>query len=88
MKGKMKKKKLGSMELKAMIRAIFTSQKRELTCEECFDRLDEFAEVVLKGKPRNEGIALVEDHLEKCMDCREEFELLLKALQQVQRAQE
>ena len=88
MKGKMKKRKLGSMELNAMIRAIFSSQKDELTCEECFDRLDEFVEVVLNGKPRNEGIGLVEDHLEKCMDCREEFELLLQALQQVEGEEE
>ena len=88
MRGKMKKRKLGSMELKAMIRTIFSSDKRELTCEECFDQLDEFAEVILKGKTRGKGIELVKDHLEKCMDCKEEFELLLKALQHVERAGE
>ncbi len=35
----------------------------------------------LAGKNAAEALPLVQDHLERCGDCREEFEALLAALQ-------
>ena len=36
--------------------------------------------LVLAGKNAAEAMPLVQDHLDRCMDCREEFEALLRAL--------
>lgn len=71
---------LDEMQLKMMIRNISDTLDHEITCDECFEQLDVFAEQVLLGKNPSETIPLVQDHLSKCKDCREEFEALLKAL--------
>jgi hypothetical protein len=52
----------------------------EIGCDECFRQLDEFVEMALDGKDAAEAMPLVWDHLERCGDCREEFEALLAAL--------
>ena len=41
---------------------------------------DRFAEMVLDGKPAAEAMPLVQDHLDRCGDCHEEFDALLAAL--------
>ena len=46
----------------------------ELTCEECFDRLDEFVELELQGKDADRRIPGMGNHLEGCPACREEHE--------------
>jgi len=66
--------------LKQMVRGIITTRPDEIGCDECFEQLDRFVEMKLAGKNAAEAMPLVEDHLERCDDCREEFEALLAAL--------
>ena len=66
--------------LKRMVRAVITTRPDEIGCEECFEQLDRFVEMTLAGKNAAEAMPLVQDHLERCSDCREEFEALLAAL--------
>ena len=67
--------------LKGMVRGIVTTRPDEIGCDECFEQLDRFVEVTLAGKKAAETMPLVQDHLDRCGDCREEFEALLAALQ-------
>ena len=69
--------------LKNMVRKVATTQPVEIGCEECFQQVDRFAEMVLVGKDAAEAMPLVQDHLDRCHDCREEFEALLVALKAV-----
>jgi hypothetical protein len=71
---------LESQELKRLVRGIATARADELACDECFERLDCFVEMTLTGKNATEAMPLVQDHLDRCGDCREEFEALLAAL--------
>ena len=66
--------------LKQMAREIITTRPDEIGCDECFEQLDRFVEMTLAGKNAAEAMPLVQDHLERCDDCREEFEALLAAL--------
>lgn len=66
--------------LKKMVDSIVNTRPDEIGCDECFAQLDQFAELVLAGKNAAEAMPLVQDHLDRCMDCREEFEALLRAL--------
>ena len=77
-------KGLEKKQLKMMIDNIYDTRNHELTCSECLVQLDTFAEQTLAGKNPEEAIPLVQDHLTKCRDCREEFEALLAALKAVQ----
>ncbi len=66
--------------LKKMVNSVVTTRPDEIGCDDCFAQLDQFAELVLAGKNAAEAMPLVQDHLDRCMDCREEFEALLRAL--------
>lgn len=70
--------------LEGMLRGIMSTRDDEIACDECFERLDRFAELVLAGEEIPEAMAVVEDHLDRCQDCREEFEALLDALRALQ----
>jgi hypothetical protein len=48
--------------------------------DECFEQVDRFVEMVLDGRDAAEALPLVQDHLNRCDDCREEFEALVDAL--------
>lgn len=73
--------KLEPATLKRMVRNVLTTRPDEIGCDECFKQLDRFVEMKLAGKKAAEAMPLVQDHLERCRDCREEFEALLTALQ-------
>jgi hypothetical protein len=66
--------------LTRLARGIATSHPGEIGCDECFEQLDQFADVTLAGKDAAEILPGVQDHLHRCADCREEFEALLTAL--------
>jgi hypothetical protein len=66
--------------LKRMMYNVLTTQPDEIGCEECFEQLERFIEMKLAGKNAAEAMPLVQNHLDRCRDCREEFEALLTAL--------
>ena len=51
-----------------------------LLAEEAIGQMDRFAEMSLAGRNAAAALPLVHDHLQRCGDCREEFETLLAAL--------
>jgi hypothetical protein len=72
--------KLEPEGLKRLVRVVMTTRPDELDCDECFEQLDRFVEATLAGKSAAEAMPLVQDHLGRCGNCREEFETLLNAL--------
>jgi len=69
--------------LKKMIRSIQGTKDEEIGCDECFDHLHEFAEMKLAGKSPEDALPLVQDHLDRCGSCREEYEALLEAMKNI-----
>ena len=63
-----------------LVRVVAETRETEIGCDECFERLDTLAETELSGVEASTAMPLVEEHLEKCADCRSEFEALLTAL--------
>jgi hypothetical protein len=66
--------------LSKMARGIMSTRPDEIGCEECFAEMDQFVELTLVGKNAAEAMPLVQDHLDRCKNCREEYEALLEAL--------
>jgi hypothetical protein len=77
---------IDSRKIKQMVRNILTARPDEIGCDECLDQLDRFVEMRLAGKDAGEVMPLVEDHLRRCDDCREEFQALLTALRHLHSA--
>ena len=63
-----------------LVRVVAETREIEIGCDECFERLDRFAEAELSGLEARSEMPLVGDHLDKCADCRSKFEALLTAL--------
>jgi predicted anti-sigma-YlaC factor YlaD len=47
-----------------------------VTCEECFERLDELVELELGGGVAGQRLRSVRAHLDGCRECRERYESL------------
>jgi hypothetical protein len=63
-----------------LVRVVAETRETEIGCDECFERLDRFAETELAGLEASAAMPLVGDHLDTCADCRSNFEALLRAL--------
>ena len=66
--------------MKRLVRNILTTRPDEIGCEECLAQMDRFVEMELEGKDPAKAMPLVQDHLNRCRDCHEEFRALLTAL--------
>ena len=66
--------------IRKMMRSIHMTHAQELTCGECFNEVDQFAELELTGKNAAQAMPLVKAHLERCAGCKEEYEALYEAL--------
>lgn len=70
-------------KIETMVRAILNTKDQEIGCAECFSVLDLFIELKLAGKDPAEIMPLVQDHLDRCGDCHEEYEAILAALRAI-----
>jgi len=62
-------------------RELESTQEIEFDCEQVYQLLDQFAEAVRHGQNGAPWVPLIRAHLDKCSDCRKEFEALLAVLQ-------
>ena len=75
--------KLELKVLKKMVRSIAATQNDEIGCDDCFEKLDEFAEMLLQGKDADTAMPIIREHLDRCGNCHEEFEAFIAALSAV-----
>jgi predicted anti-sigma-YlaC factor YlaD len=68
-------------EMVKMLQALAKTEEQEISCDDVFAVLDEFAEAVRRGENVLLFMPLVRQHLDMCPDCREEYEALLRMLQ-------
>lgn len=75
---------LSSSELQALVRLITHTREHEIDCSQCLSLVAQFAEAELAGKSIDEGLLAVEHHLTICSECREEYEALRSALEDLE----
>jgi hypothetical protein len=63
-----------------LLKKLELTRSEELPCEEAYNLIDEYADLVQKGEDAARLLPLVEHHLEMCLDCKEEYEALMRAL--------
>ena len=59
-----------------MIDRLLGPRGPEVSCEECFERLDEYVELELAGDDADARVPGLRAHLEGCPACREDHESL------------
>ena len=72
--------KLNDQQIRDLINMIAQTRDQEASCGGCAQKLAAFAEVQLAGKTPDESMQAIEQHLQVCGECREEFEALQAAL--------
>ena len=58
------------------IKRLLGPDRPELLCDECFERLDEYVDLELRGAAADDELPGMRPHLEGCPACREEYESL------------
>ena len=65
-----------------LARALLGPDGPELTCDQCFEELDRYAELELRGADADAAVPGMAAHLEGCPACREEHDSLVALLRQ------
>ena len=65
-----------SEKMQKMLAMLSNTQEVELTCDEVFALLDQFTELATQGEDVRQLMPLVQQHLDMCDDCREEYRVL------------
>lgn len=71
---------LSQAQTDALLRILSLTKDQEATCEDCLQHLAEFAELALAGKSVPENLKSIEEHMQLCVECVEEYESLKAAL--------
>ncbi len=53
----------------------------ELSCDEILEMLDQYVELEARGEDAASLLPLVKKHLDKCKDCHEEYEALVRVIE-------
>ncbi len=65
----------------SVLRRLLGPPGPELTCEQCFELVDEYVELELAETAADEAIPGMRAHLEGCSACREEHDSLFALLE-------
>lgn len=68
-------------DVQMLIQMVDVTMDVEFSCEDVYNILDQYTELVYRGDDYAELMPLVKHHIEICPDCREEFEALLRILE-------
>jgi uncharacterized protein with PIN domain len=74
---------LNPEQVDRLIEMLRQTQDVELTCPECLQELERYAQGTLDGQPLEGLLARVREHLEACPFCNEEYQLVLETLKAI-----
>jgi hypothetical protein len=63
-----------------LIKMLDMTDTNEVSCDEVFEVLAEFAEMKQRGEDVNQFMPLIQKHIDMCSDCGEEYEALMDIL--------
>ncbi|HVM70240.1 MAG TPA: hypothetical protein VMT91_00670 [Anaerolineales bacterium] len=66
--------------MQALLGMLSMTEEQELSCDDVFALLDQFAELIQRGEDASQLMPMVQKHLNMCPDCREEYETLLQMM--------
>ena len=65
-----------------LLKTALETEEYEINCLECFNLLDQYADLLLEGANPDEILPAVRQHLHHCPACTQEFETLMVMLQE------
>ena len=71
------------LKLKRIMQGILSADPHEIGCDDCFQNLDAYVDLMLAGENAAEEYPRVHDHLRRCRNCQEEFDATIVALRRL-----
>ncbi|HEC62430.1 MAG TPA: hypothetical protein ENI27_09315 [bacterium] len=68
-------------DIKKLLRHIELTAEVENSCDDVYQLIDQFSEMIARSEYVSKFIPLVQRHLEMCSDCCEEFKALCRILE-------
>ncbi len=64
-----------------VMRSIFNTKLEEIVCEDCYNAVDQYVDMLRAGRDAGEILPQVKAHLGVCAGCDEEFRALIAILE-------
>lgn len=64
-----------------LLRMMENTDEVEIGCDEVFELLDQYVELEARGENVAHLLPMVKRHLDRCRDCREEYEALMRVFE-------
>ena len=64
-----------------LLQKIFTVQEQDIACDDCYDAVDQYVDMLRAGKNPAEVLPHVKQHLTQCQCCAVEFRALISILE-------
>jgi hypothetical protein len=72
---------LSASTVEKVARMLANTDDSEFTCEQVFDLIDRYAELEINGEDAAKLMPMIKKHLEICISCNEEYEVLWRMLE-------
>jgi len=67
--------------LRDLLQMVAATEEHELSCDEVFALLDQYVELIVENENAADLLPLVKKHLDRCKDCHEEYEALVRVIE-------
>ena len=71
-----------------LLQSALETEEIEISCLECWNLLDQYADLILDGADPDEIMSAVKQHLNNCPTCTHEFETLMLMIQEAAKSQQ
>jgi hypothetical protein len=71
-----------------LLQSALETEEIEISCLECWNLLDQYADLILDGAEPDEIMSSVRQHLNNCPTCTHEFETLMLMIQEAAKSQQ
>jgi hypothetical protein len=68
-------------KLASLVKVIFAAQADDITCDDCFEHIDTYVDMLLSGEDPGTVLPQVKTHLEQCHCCETELQALITILE-------
>jgi hypothetical protein len=76
-----KQKSCSSQDIAGLMRTIYTAKDEDITCDECYDHIDQYIDMLRSGHDAETVLPQVKAHLEQCRCCEMEFQAFISILE-------
>ena len=76
-----KKHNCGPEDVAGLMRTILSAEDEDITCDECYEHIDQYVDMLRAGENAATVLPKVKTHLEQCRCCESELQAFIAILE-------